>query len=128
MLQEAIAATAAAGTFVESLVARGVGAEVAGRVASLGHLTGTTVSIPVGNSTVISFITWDSITHELKVSMTTGRVYVYPGTHISTVEAFAAAPSKGHFYNEKIKGATRPQLSAGRTASNLVKHGLRALR
>ncbi len=52
-------------------------------------------------STAIEELHWRN--GELTVTFTTGRIYVYRGVPRDLFDAFAAAPSKGTFFNREIR-------------------------
>jgi len=54
-------------------------------------------------STAIRSFRYRSHERELEVIFTTGRRYVYSDVPTETVEAFRSAPSKGAFFNTRIR-------------------------
>lgn len=54
-------------------------------------------------STVIRNIAYDTTTHELWVTFTSGRRYVYEDVAPEVVHAFQNADSRGTFFNHEIR-------------------------
>jgi lysyl-tRNA synthetase class 2 len=54
-------------------------------------------------STVIADIEYNSEFSRLTVTFTTGRIYDYYAVPAEVVAAFQAAPSKGAFFNTRIR-------------------------
>ena len=55
-------------------------------------------------STAIEAIGYDAATQTLEVKFLSGKVYEYAPVTPDLYQAFLAAPSKGAFFNEQIKG------------------------
>ncbi len=60
-------------------------------------------------STAIAFIGYDRDRAVLTVTFTTGRRYKYYGVPSDVVTAFRHAPSKGAFFNQRIRDRYRFQ-------------------
>ncbi|MEJ0022637.1 MAG: KTSC domain-containing protein [Alphaproteobacteria bacterium] len=58
--------------------------------------------MPPVDSSVIKFVRYDALTRELTVRLVAG-VYVYEDVPAEIYQAFLDAPSKGSFYNVKIR-------------------------
>ena len=56
-------------------------------------------------STIIRTYEYDPVGHELKITLVTGRVYVYFQVPQAIYNDFSTAFSKGRFYNKHIRGA-----------------------
>jgi lysyl-tRNA synthetase class 2 len=56
-------------------------------------------------STVIRDYDYDPLGRELRISLVTGRVYVYLNVPQEVYESFSTAFSKGRFYNKHIRNA-----------------------
>ena len=54
-------------------------------------------------SSVVAQLGYDEVTGDLWVMLNSGREYVYTGVPQADFEEFVAAPSKGVFYNQRIK-------------------------
>jgi hypothetical protein len=57
------------------------------------------------SSSVIAAIGYDEETETLEVELATGALYRYHSVDQDAFEDFRAAPSKGRFFNERIRGA-----------------------
>jgi len=58
-------------------------------------------------SSVIRHFEHDPATRQLRVTFTTGRIYVYDEVPDAVAAALRAAPSKGRFFNSQIRDAYR---------------------
>jgi hypothetical protein len=54
-------------------------------------------------STVIRHYDYDPLCRELRITLVTGRVYVYLNVPQEVYERFSTAFSKGRFYNKSIR-------------------------
>ena len=59
------------------------------------------------DSSAIDRIDYNATAHELEVMFTTGRVYHYYAVPQSLYQEFIAAPSKGQFFNARIRDRFR---------------------
>lgn len=57
------------------------------------------------SSSMIAAIGYDEATETLEVVFTSGAVYRYRGVHEDVFWDFRAAPSKGRFFNDRIRDA-----------------------
>lgn len=55
-------------------------------------------------STVIREASYDDTAKEMRVTFTSGRIYIYSGIAGTIYDAFCKAPSKGAFFNIAIRG------------------------
>jgi hypothetical protein len=68
--------------------------------------------IPVSSS-CISAYDYDPTTMELEITFRSGRTYTYSGVTPDVAAGFAAASSKGSYFNEEIKGSYSASEGAG---------------
>ena len=59
--------------------------------------------MPAVTSSVMTFVEHDAEKDELRITFTSGRIYVYPGVPCATYDSLLAAPSKGVFFNAEIR-------------------------
>lgn len=55
-------------------------------------------------SSVIAAINYNPVTLVLRITLHNQKVYDYQGVPEHVAKQFLSAPSKGHFYNQYIKG------------------------
>ena len=70
--------------------------------------------MPHVDSSAIVRITYDDRTRTLFVTFVSGRTYAYDAVPRRVYEAFLAAPSKGEFFNGRIRDSYRTTLVLGR--------------
>ena len=62
-----------------------------------------TQDIPVSSS-AISSVRYNEEDQTLNITFTSGREYELPGVDRDTFDSFMSAPSKGSFFNSRMKG------------------------
>jgi hypothetical protein len=67
-------------------------------------------------STVIKQIEYDAPSARMVVTFTSGKRYGYEDVPAEEVEAFRHAPSKGQFFNQRVRDRYRVQLIRARSA------------
>lgn len=59
--------------------------------------------MPHNESSAIDDISYDEDARQMRVTFTTGRIYIYLGVSIEVYEAFATADSLGRHFNAHIR-------------------------
>lgn len=80
---------------------------------------------PIGDSSFIQKIKYDSAQLQLTVTMKNGSEYVHFMVYPATVDQFMQSPSKGSFYAKNIKGkGLSTRIISKTTGPRLKKHAI----
>jgi hypothetical protein len=93
----------------------------------MSFLRGATLAVTTMPSTAIRRLSYSPDTSELSVTFTSGRRYVYAQVPPEVHAAFSAAPSRGTFFNHRVRDrfAYRELPSATRKHRSDVRHDAR---
>lgn len=85
------------------------------------HDSGKDVDMPIGDSSFLQNVSYDSKNQQMTVTMRNGGQYVYSSISKDVAQDFMESKDKGRFYTDTIKNNYPSQRTVNKTVGKAVK-------